>query len=97
MRIRVTSVPDGVGPRDIETTWIDLVLPIVSNANPMSPRTAAFPNGTRRGRDYEVAVWDAIRLLREAGRNEAADWWNFRLCRSDFILVFDKEFCEVVE
>ncbi|TSC91672.1 MAG: hypothetical protein CEN92_223 [Candidatus Berkelbacteria bacterium Licking1014_96] len=111
MRIRIISTPAGGAPPEIREQWVGVELPVdeadmISAGLQQAFGIEGIDAGTRqptRGRienrdGYAVDTQAAVGCLKQAGRIEAAEWWQRFLNETGGdILVFGRQFCEVVE
>lgn len=107
MRIRITSVPAGGAPLKIRKQWVGMVLPVdlvvpeevsvflVGDIDGITGQPYSADDLNLTG--YSVLKSEAINALREAGRVEAADYWQALVRTGHDVLIFSRQFCEVVE
>ena len=90
MIIRIIETPPGQAPESIREQWIGLELPIQEEKDD----GRGLRDGTANSGGYKVLASDAISALREAGKEEAANYWEGLLGAT--ILVFRTDCCEEV-
>lgn len=97
LNIIITKVPPGFAPDHIREAWLGVTLPVASDED-KAQYNIVRRSGTKNGNGYEVLTEKAIEALREADKNEAAEYWEYTQAQFGNILIFKKECCtEVTE
>jgi hypothetical protein len=92
-RIRIISTPPGsAAPEKIRKQWVGIELPVVPAKE--QDNTGWVGNANEGG--YVVYTADAIKALREAGKDEAADFWEEIKQMTGEQLRFGAQFCAIV-
>lgn len=91
-KIKIIDVPPGFAPEHIRKQWVGIEIPLTQNPIPEGKEVARIGNDNTGG--YQVNGVDAVKALREADKNEAADFWEDY---SSGKFKFKKEVCEVIE
>lgn len=92
--VRIITIPPGFAPEKIRKQWVGVELPLASDEEIAEDPPSGFGIGSDNTNGYLVLRDKAIEALRQAGKKEAADFWDsFPLGR---FLRFKKEVCEVV-
>lgn len=88
-KIRIVAVPPGFAPKEIRQQWVGVEIPL-SGEDP----TGGIWVGTGNENGYVVSADDAISALRNAGKDDAADFWEGLRGTA---LRFNKQVCEPIE
>lgn len=95
--IRIVQTPPGFAPEKIREEWVGIKIPLVPERDlrqdPPVPHPAASTNDNADG--HVVLRTEAILALLNAGKEEAANFWN--ALPLGVYLIFKKDVCEVVE
>jgi hypothetical protein len=91
MNIRIVKVPPGFAPLHIREQWIGVQMPF---KNEMDDGGGAVRIGIENAGGYQVLATSAIQALKDAGKDEAVDFWSPVLTGT---LVFRADCCEVVD
>lgn len=91
-KIKIIDVPPGFAPEHIRKQWVGIEIPLAQNPIPEGKEVARIGNDNAGG--YQVKGVDAVKALKEAGKDEAADFWEDY---SSGNFKFKKEVCEVIE
>jgi len=89
-KIKIKDVPPGFAPKHIREQWIGIEIPLTEKP---IPEGQGFKTGNSNGDGYQVAGIDAVKALKDAGKKEAADFWE-KYSSGNFI--FKKEVCELI-
>jgi hypothetical protein len=90
-KLKIVQIPPGFAPEHIRKQWIGVEIPLAENPIPEGKEALRIGNDNAGG--YQVKGTDAVKALRDAGKIEAADFWeNY----SSGMFKFKKEVCEVV-
>lgn len=90
LRIRLTSIPNGIATKQIRAAWVGCTLPVVEEY-PQEIQTTLQSVGRR----FVVAKESAVNILRGAGKVLAANYWEMH-CTSGFFF-FEPQHCEEVQ
>ncbi len=91
-KIKITHVPPGFAPEKIRKQWLNIEIPLAENPIPDGKEVVRIGNDNVGG--YQVKGVDAVKALKEAGKDEAANFWK------DFSsgnFTFKKDVCELIE
>ncbi|MCA9352734.1 hypothetical protein KC901_00960 [Patescibacteria group bacterium] len=89
MKIRIVETPPGPAPEEIRKEWKDIEM-VAEIDTGGGIRTSNASDG-----GYKVTTQEAIQALKNAGKNEAANFWaSIPLAES---LIFHKDVCIVIE
>jgi hypothetical protein len=101
MKVKITAVPPGGAPTEIRKAWVGLELPLIEED--LEPGVFRSVNGgkpnPRSFGGFPVKTEDAIKVLREAEQEEAAEWWEkwfLETGRTGKTLVFARDCGELV-
>jgi hypothetical protein len=84
--------PGVIAPEKIRKQWVGVELPVVEAGEEAD--SGWVDNGNEGG--YVVNTTDAIKALRKAGKNEAADFWQEIKDMTGHQLRFSAQFCAVI-
>ena len=90
-KIKITSVPPGFAPESIREQWVEIEIPLAEN--PISDENVAMKIGNQNQNGYQVKGVVAVQALRDAGKDQAAEFW---LPYSSGNFTFKKEVCELI-
>jgi hypothetical protein len=90
-KIRIIHTPSGFAPERIRDQWKGIEIPLADN--PIPAGKVALRIGTENQDGYQVKGTEAVKALREAGKNEAADFWEDYKTGN---FTFKKEVCELI-
>jgi hypothetical protein len=94
-KIRIVKAPPGIAPRDIREKWVGVEIPLATEEEKREqPPSRKLRVGCSNLNGYIVLRRKAVIALREAGKNDAAAFWE-RLPFGRY-LEFEKEVCEVI-
>lgn len=93
MKIRIVKTPPGsVAPEEIRKQWVGVEIPVAEGVEDGDSLWV----GKQNVGGYIVNINEAIEALQEAGKVDAAEFWEgIRNCLGDK-LRFKKEYCEIV-
>lgn len=92
-KIRIIQTPPGaIAPEKIRKQWVGVVLPVAQGGEHSDPHWV----GTDNADGYIVNTTDAIEALRQAGKTEAADFWEEIAHQTGEQLRFGSAFCAVI-
>lgn len=92
MIIRIIATPPGFTPEIVRQQWVGIQIPVVEDGDPQG----SLWTGQQNASGYVVNTADAIKALRDAGKEEAAQFWEVIQDSIGNKLRFKKECCEVV-
>ncbi|MDR3548524.1 MAG: hypothetical protein P4M11_09720 [Candidatus Pacebacteria bacterium] len=92
--IRIISVPPGFASERIRREWVGITIRQPSKEEQEGVGRTIRPDSSSRG-GYVVRGYDAVQALRDAGKDEAADFWSAPINPPH--LVFARECCELIE
>jgi len=90
-KIKIIAIPPGFAPQEIREQWVGIEIPL--SKNPIPHGEESFRSGSENGDGYQVLATEAIVALRNAGKNDAANFWKNL---AGGTLVFKKDLCELV-
>lgn len=91
-KIKITQIPPGFAPENIRKQWVGIEIPLAEQPIPEGKEGARIGNENIGG--YQVAGIEAVRALRKAGKDEAADFWEDY---SGGMFTFKKDVCEFID
>ncbi len=91
-KIKIIAVPPGFAPEEIRKQWLDIEIPLAQNPIPEGKEVARIGNDNTGG--YQVKGVDAVQALKDAGKDEAANFWK---TFSSGNFTFKKEVCEIID
>ena len=92
-KIRIIQTPPGIiAPEKIRKQWVGVELPVAAPKDSDEEHWV----GTENTGGYLVNTKDAIKALRQAGKTEAADFWEEMKHQTGEQLRFGSEFCAVI-
>ena len=91
-KIKIISTPPGFAPEEIREQWLNVEIPLAQNPIPEGKEVARIGNDNAGG--YQVKGSDAVQALRDAGKDQAADFWQ-AYASGNF--KFKKEVCELIK
>jgi len=94
-KIKFIATPPGFAPEHIREQWLGVELPILGTEDPVEG-LKQIRTGIENLGGYEVATKDALQALKDAGKEEAVEFWT-PLLKHAPKLVFKKEVCELIE
>jgi hypothetical protein len=97
-KIKIIATPSGEAPEWVRKEWIGLELPVVEVDIENGIQFGVVKGGPPQNLGgYSVETTNAIKILKEQSP-EAAQWWlENPLLKFMDVLVFKKEFCELIE
>ncbi len=95
MKIRITGTPPGFAPEEIRAQWVGVEIPIDGAAVNESLSMPGKWSGSENSDGYTVATEDAIAALKQAGKDEAAAFWQ-EVRNLGSVLRFKKDVCELL-
>lgn len=90
--IRIIAIPPGFAPEKIRKQWLGVVIPMPSEEEIAEDPPSGFGIGSDNVGGHLVLRTTAIKSLRDAGKDEAANFWD-SLPLGRF-LQFKQEVCE---
>lgn len=93
MKIRIEMVPLGFAPEEIRKQWVGVEIPLPDDEVILE---SGRWTGTDNENGYVVFTADAVRALWEAGRLDAAEYWE-GIGFIGKVLRFKKELCSLVQ
>jgi hypothetical protein len=90
-KIKIVSTPPGFAPESIRKQWIDVEIPLAEN--PIPKEKVAMKIGGENEGGYQVKGTDAVKALKDAGKDQAAEFWE---PYSSGNFTFKKEVCEFI-
>lgn len=95
MKIRIIAVPSsGFAPEEIRKEWVGVEIPVNREEINRLLLEPGMWSGNTNDPGRAVLAKDAIRALRDAGKNKAADFWEKIPGR---VYKFPEEVCELIE
>ncbi len=91
-KIKIIDTPPGFAPEEIRKQWIGVIIPLSENPIPEDKVVIRIGNQNRGG--YKVRGSEAVSALKEAGKHEAAEFWQ---PYSGGEFEFKKKFCKLIE
>lgn len=93
MKIRIEAIPPGFAPEKIRKQWVGIEIPLSDDGVILKDGRWT---GTENENGYVVFTADAVRALREAGRLDAAEYWE-GISFLGSVLRFKRELCSFVQ
>ena len=90
-KIKIIATPPGFAPEHIRVQWIGIQIPLTTPI-PQDQVVAKIGNDNTDG--YEVKGIDAVQALKDAKKNQAAEFWE---PYSSGNFKFKKEVCELID
>lgn len=90
-KVKITEIPPGFAPEHIREQWLGIELQTQNEKDDGS----GLRTGMENAGGYKVKPEDALTALKDAGKDEAYDFWKPRLAGTSN-LVFKTECCEEV-
>ncbi len=90
-KIKIIDIPPGFAPEEIRKQWLNVEIPLAQN--PILEGKEIARIGSDNAGGYQVKGVDAVQSLRDAGKNEAANFWE-KYSSGNF--KFKKEVCELI-
>src|SRR4051812_11041468 len=94
--IKIIAVPFGFAPLHIREQWVGIQIPLATKDELQNSPLSGIKIGNENSAGHIVLRKKAIEALREAGKDEAAEFWS----RAPIIsiasyLQFQREVCEI--
>ena len=95
VEIEITTVPAGEAPEEIKKEWVGIKMPAIRLESVLGTRgvLTGRPNPDR-GPSYSVRWGDAVRILRDAKKEEAAQFWDELMIDPNDCLIFGAGECK---
>lgn len=95
-KIRITKTPAGFAPQEIRDQWVGVEIPLMNQEDADKLQNSGQWNASEQHGGPIVHIEDAINALKQAGKTEAASFWNDVRSRLGTELRFGVEYCEYV-
>lgn len=93
MQFKVLQIPEGEAPLAVREQWVGLTLPVVEVLGPRTGYGVLTGNEATMENAVAVGLRDGVQALRDADKQEAADWWQ-RIPRGQ--LLFEESWGELL-
>ncbi|MDO8633292.1 MAG: hypothetical protein Q8O97_01205 [bacterium] len=93
--IEVTKVPEGEAPEKIKKEWVGVRMPAI-RLESLSGTVGAITGSpsSHHGPSYSVRWGDAVSILWDVGKEEAAQFWENLMSDPEDRLVFRADECK---
>jgi len=95
-KVRIVLMPPGFAPEEIRQQWVGVEIPLIDQDEADALQDNPNWDASEQYGGSIVSTSDAIAALREAGREEAAQYWEEVQKNIGIKLRFGAEYCEIL-
>jgi hypothetical protein len=95
-KVRIIATPAGFAPRHIREQWVGVEIPLIDQEEADALQDSLSWNSDGQYGGSIVRTCDAITALRDAGKEDAARFWEMAQAQLGTELRFGTEYCELV-
>ncbi len=95
-KVRIIATPAGFAPQHIREQWVGVEIPLIDQEEADVLHDSLNWNSDEQYGGPIVRTSDAITALRDAGKEEAAQFWEMVQSQLGTELRFGTEYCELV-